>query len=545
MNQIPLRSIHPALLLLIGIALVGCNSSRKDEPVQAESSDADAADSAAKGNDAIPAVDPGAAADEAMKKIRALLAAGKLDDAQQGLEELNKNADIKPSEEQQAAAAKLADELAAGLEERTAAERVEKLASATKLMDQGKMAEALAELNFVQSHGPSETEEQQARKIEAEIARRRQVMNSLRTWMDLLGSSDRKEVRAAKAELTQEADSALPLLMQAVERGDNPTLVSNALELMRSLNKPKLTLPALVAVLERPKQEKFWPDAVRELSRVESAGAGEPLLKLALASKLPAQRAAALSALAEVVDPPVETLVSLLPLLADDGPGLAPALQAAYNAVRVHEQFDLVAMRGLESKLSDADEQALAALPERLSAIMAAGSGASDSASAAHAATVLAITTRQLTPQPLTGVKVLRAVAELPDGPASALVDGVWDSIDPKTMWRHSLGERSSVILDLGQERTVVGVRIWNLNEPAAMQRGWKETEVYVSNAPPAPSPIATGTVALAPGLAGMPDYSTLIQVPFARGRYVELQAKDFWKLEALTGLSEVQVLGF
>jgi hypothetical protein len=90
-----------------------------------------------------------------------------------------------------------------------------------------------------------------------------------------------------------------------------------------------------------------------------------------------------------------------------------------------------------------------------------------------------------------------------------------------------------------------VGVRIWNFNEASGGRRGWKEVDIIVSDSPTEMDPVANGDVPMAPGAAETPDYSTLVPVPFARGRYVRLQAKQLWASDSHTGLSEVQVLGF
>jgi hypothetical protein len=114
-------------------------------------------------------------------------------------------------------------------------------------------------------------------------------------------------------------------------------------------------------------------------------------------------------------------------------------------------------------------------------------------------------------------------------------------------MWRHALDRPGAVVFDLGAERTVTAVRIWNYNAPNAAYRGWKEIEIYVSSSPSLLDPVAEGIVAMAPGAAAeeLPDYSVTIPVPFARGRYVKLQAKSQWRPETVSGLTEVQFFGF
>ena len=112
-------------------------------------------------------------------------------------------------------------------------------------------------------------------------------------------------------------------------------------------------------------------------------------------------------------------------------------------------------------------------------------------------------------------------------------------------MWRHPIRQRPTIELDLGAEKTVTGVRIWNFNEPAGMHRGWKDVDVFVGNSPTDLVHVARGIVPMAPGAAESPDYSTVVPVQFARGRYVRLLAKNQWRADVHTGLAEIQVLGF
>ena len=72
-----------------------------------------------------------------------------------------------------------------------------------------------------------------------------------------------------------------------------------------------------------------------------------------------------------------------------------------------------------------------------------------------------------------------------------------------------------------------------------------KDFEIFVGNSPSETTPVAAGIVPQAPGTADTPDYGSLINLPFTRGRYIRLQAKGPWQPNAYMGLSEVQVLGF
>jgi hypothetical protein len=212
----------------------------------------------------------------------------------------------------------------------------------------------------------------------------------------------------------------------------------------------------------------------------------------------------------------------------------------------MHGQRDLWAERGLDGDTPPAAVERLRELPERLQAWIKPPSGAENAPPelAREARRLVAVMGRD-TGGPLTGVKVVRAEAEAADGPATAALDGVWNSIDLKTMWRFPAGQRGSILLDLGEERLVTGVRIWNWNEPSGTQRGWKEVELFVSNSPAELNPTARGIVLPAPGVADPPDYGAVIPVPAVLGRYVRIQAKSYWTVESHSGLAEVQVLGF
>jgi hypothetical protein len=103
----------------------------------------------------------------------------------------------------------------------------------------------------------------------------------------------------------------------------------------------------------------------------------------------------------------------------------------------------------------------------------------------------------------------------------------------------------TTIVLDLGAERTVTGIRIWNYNEPSGMHRGWKDLEIYVSSDSSPTVPVAVGVVPPAPGAANTPDYGAILQVPFAKGRFVKLQLLSVWRDDGVAGLSELEVLGY
>ncbi len=479
---------------------------------------------------------------ERLAAVNAQLENDELDEAQAAIGQLKQvyAAPQQPTDEQQQQLTQVERRLSELQTAKTDQARAEKLAEAEQLMNRGKFVEATQSINEVLARGATDDQRKKAGILEAEIERRRRARRDLLTWMQLLESPERRDVDSARLHLFRDVDTALSLLTEATEQVEKPVLARNALSLLRQINRPQVTVPTILAVLGRSDQQENWPDAVSELGKFTVPGAGEPLLKLALGAEQPAQRSAALVALGQVVDPPPQTLVELLPLIETDGPELTAALGAARHAVTVHGQQDLLARRGLDGPLTDEQEAQLAALPERLQAIIDSGP-----AEAAQAAKILACTTQQIDPQPLEGVKVARAHSEEEDGPATAVLDGVWNSTELPTMWRHPIAQQSMIELDLGDSRTVTGVRIWNFNEPSYTYRGWKDVDVYVGDSPARMQLVSRGIVPQAPGAADTPDYSTLVPVDFANGRYVRLVGKTMWQPNTYTGLAEVQVLGF
>ena len=378
----------------------------------------------------------------------------------------------------------------------------------------------------------------------SELERRLQD-DQVRAAVKMLASKDRDEVRTAQNQLFEKSGAALVVLRESVQDED-PLLVRNTLEMLRTLDRPEATLPIMVGVLGRAEQAENWPDAIREIESAAAAGAGEPLLELALSSDVPEQRVAALTALSGVVDPPRRSLVALLPLLYEDGPELAAALEAACHALRLHGQYDLLSGRGLDLALQPEQLQKLDDLPARLSQIIAAGGDAAPLGEVARAAKAMAITIRQIPAEPLRGIRILAFGAEMDNGRAAAVLDGQWNTVDASAMWRYPVKQPGSIIFDLGSQRTVAGVRIWNFNQSGGTHRGWKDVAICVGSTPAALlKPVATGMVAQAPGKAASPDYSTTVPVEFVRGRYVRLQANSVWREDSHAGLTEVQILGF
>lgn len=479
-------------------------------------------------------------------EVAADLQAGNLSKAESTLEKLDKiyAGDAKPSAQQQAEFTELETKIADARRAALDAKRQANLVEAEKQMNFGKLEDAQKLVGEIIAHNPTPDQHAKANLIKEEIERRRRAKRDLQAYMNMLASTNRREVEAAQFELLKDPETALSLLAEASQRTDKPALATNALESLGLIDRPQQALPILVEVLRRDSQQKLWPVATKEIIRMAKPGAGEALLELALAEVPVEQRMAALETLTQIVDPPSRTLVALLPLLQTDGPMQRLAFAAALHGVITHQQFDLIARRGLDSDLSPELEAQLDKLPQRLETLLKAGA-TPENADIGRAAQSLAIALRFAPAAPLSGLKVHLFEAEVPEAPAAAVLDGVWNSVDPKTMWRHGLEKRSSITLDLGAERTVVGVKIWNFNEPGGMMRGWKDFEIYVGSTGSETTPVAKGIVPMAPGAADTPDYGSVINVPFVRGRYIRLQAIGPWQPNAYMGLSEIQVMGF
>lgn len=488
--------------------------------------------------------DPEVVWSELVETTTAHLEADELDAAEQCIAGFAKvfEEPLVPSEARLAELASLNSRLAEQRDALAMRLREDNLVEAEKLMELGKLTEAVQKLNEVKALAPTAEQRTRASAVATRIENLRRARRDLQSWLRMLGSERERDVAAAQTNLLKQPDIALGMLLEAAESTDNPLLAGNALVALRSMNQPNITIPAMIGVLRRDEQQTVWPVAIRELVRMNQPGAGEPLLEMALSAGSAEQRVAALTALSQVSDPPNHTLNAMLPTLQQDGPELASALRATYHAVSIHDQYDLQARFGLEAPLTAEQQQQLS---QRLAELVALPADNEATAEVIQAAKVLAYATRQLTPQPLEGVQVRYAEAQADDGQATAVLDGVWNSVDLTTMWRHPVAETSTILLDLGQTKTVVGVRIWNFNQAAGAQRGWKDVDIFVGDSTTEADPVARGIVPPAPGAADTPDYSTTVPVPFARGRYVRLQAKKLWTTDTHTGLSEIQILGF
>jgi hypothetical protein len=486
--------------------------------------------------------------DKLLAQAKADIAAERFNEAQTQLTELAKvyAPPAKPDEAQAKELAAVSDELQTKRKGKMAVDRAAKLEEAKTLLKDGKYEEARVAVSAVLNLAPTSEQETSAKAIRTEVDARSKAQNEMKRHLQFLASDDAREVAAARIELPRNIEVSLPLLVEASADAAKPKLVSRALAILVQLDRPKTSIPAMIAVLKRPEQKENWPDAILAIEQVNKPGAGEPLLELALTAPNAESKIAALTALSKVSDTPARTIVALLPLAAEDSPALAAVLGAMLQAVVALDQTDLTARRNLDVALTSEDETRLAALPARVLKLAAVGEGIAPEV--ALQAKSLAVALALLPAEPLQGVKVLRSGSELPESPAAAVLDGVWNSTEPASMWCYPVTGRGTIMLDLGEERTVTGVRIWNLNTAAAATLGWREVRIMVSSDPSEVRKPRSGLLPAAPGAAATPDYGVVIPTGFQRGRYVEIRANSLLTTptgEGNSGLAEIQVLGF
>ncbi|MFM8253417.1 MAG: hypothetical protein ACKOBW_17660, partial [Planctomycetota bacterium] len=498
------------------------------------------------------------------------LKTGDWDELAETLESLAELPTQGQSEEQAAAIERLTTTAVTKRAEVAAQQRAARLAQSQQLIAGGRLDEAQRALSDVLTRGPTDEQRAEAQTLTDEIERVRKARRQLKSWIQLLGSAERKDVQAAQTQLLLDPDTALGMVLDALRGTQSADQAANYIETLGLLERPDIVMLEYIELLKDETKESLWPVIQQQLTAPGVAGAGEALLSLAAQSKKVEQRRAAWEALAGVADPPAATLLTAARLVPETDEATLPLLlQATTHAILVHGQQDLAARRG-QPALQPADETALASFLQQLDrwtgvapgtqptaanppAPAAAAAPAAPPAAAAPepvmlAARRLATVLGRLTAPPISGIKIARVEAELPESPAAALLDGVWNAVEPKTMWRYPIAQRGVVLLDLGQERLVTAVRVWNLNETSGTQRGWKEIELFVSDNPAELTPATTAVVPPAAGVvqtAQVADFGTTITIPPTRARYVRLQAKSTWTTDMHSGLSEIQVLGW
>ncbi len=483
----------------------------------------------------IPAIDEQAAV------VQSEIDSGNLDTADEKLAALRESLGESPPEDQLAKLRPIEKALSDRREALRREERTQLLQAAKTAFDNGNWDESLKQIDAVAALAPGEAERETLNGLRSSIDKSMKAQLKLSSWIKMLGSSSSGEVKTAQTQLLEEPEAALPLVRQAI-KPDDPVTTKNALEFLRKLRKPEIALPIMVSVLEDPAQQASWEIAAKEIVRQDHPGAGTHLLELAMTSSLPDQRLAATNALASIVDPPEATALSLMPVLFRDGSELAATISACTHSVLVHHQHDLLEWRALSESISDSQSQQLNQLSDRLKTLQALPA---DQQATSDAARQLAIALRMIAPEPISGVQILDATQTDASVKPAALLDGVWNSIDPTTMWWTPVSQNGFVVLDLGSSKTVTGIRIWNLNESGAGYRGWKDVEIYVSDTQTALRPVSRGNLLPAPGVADPLDYSQVIPVNFARGRYVKLACLEYLAQSSHAGITEIQILGY
>lgn len=479
--------------------------------------------------------------DQQMAAIQSEIDGGHLDAADEKLAVLRESPGDTPSEVQLEKLRLLEKTLSDRREAYRAEERTQLLQAAKAAFDNGDWDESLKQIDAVAALAPGEAERELLNGLRSSIDKSMKAQLRLASWIKMLKSTSAGEVKTAQTQLLDEPEAALPLVRAAI-KPDDPVTTKNALEFLRKLRKPEIALPIMVSVLEDPAQAEIWETAAKEIVRQAHPGAGPRLLQLVLTSSLPEQRLAAANALAGVVDPPESTALSLLPILFHDSSELPATISACTHSVLTHHQHDLLEWRALSESISDSQTQHLSQLSERLKTLQAL---AADQQATSDAARQLAMALRMIAPEKITGVQILDATLTDASVKPAALLDGVWNSIDPMTMWWTPVSQSGFVVLDLGAAKTVTGVRIWNLNESGAGYRGWKDVEIYVSDTQTALRPVSQGSLLPAPGVADPLDYSQVIPVNFAKGRYVKLVCKEYLAQSSHAGLTEIQILGY
>ncbi|MFO0871159.1 MAG: hypothetical protein U0935_19725 [Pirellulales bacterium] len=444
-----------------------------------------------------------------------------------------------------AALDELTQKLAAGQAAAAEQARAARLDQARQWTAAGRLDDAQQALRDVLTRAPSDEQRETAQTLTQEIERIRKARRQLKSWLSLLASAEMREVQTAQTQLLQDPDTASGMILEALRGTDKPALAAVYLDTLRQIGKSEVVVPVLLELLRDPQQQVLAPLITEYLPQLAGPEAAPALLDLAVQATDEKQRLSALVALATSTPPPASALFRLAPLLDSTPPVQVAVLQVLTRCVVQHGQRDFWAHRGWPAESDEATLASVRKLPEKLQPWLQPAADQAPPAELTREARRLAAVLQLLPGQPLTGVKVERAEAEMPEGPAAAVLDGVWNSTDLKTMWRYPADKRGSLLFDLGSERIVTGIRIWNWNEPGGVQRGWKEVDVFVSSSPAELAPVATATVLPAPGVADSPDYGVLIPLPAAVGRYVRIQARSNWTLESHSGLAEVQVVGF
>lgn len=463
--------------------------------------------------------------------------------------------------------AELLDFIAESLEERDLRRAGNLLIKAEKYRDQlsevqqKQFAELHRQLQLLEEG--QETPSAQLREAEAylKLDQLAEAQLALQTLPEIESLPSAQAARALelKDRLAKRLELMEELKQAALAEGENAN---------RLWQEPSLGIQALAAAWqESPRQQaKFLAQAVhlaqrpeeqrilaQQLQRTQPIPAGElppvslgpvsrDFLEVALNSAEQAERRVALHWLATIEDPPEETFFALLPMCRGDSPLLAETCLAMDHAAWVHHQRELLAVRNPEMSAEQRAE--LKTFRTKLLAWATSAELAQQNPAVSSAVKRLAITVGSLQPQPLANISVFAVSGEDPNHPAEAVLDGKWpDKDEPTTQWYSPIDRPTWIVLDLGSEQPVCGVRIWNYCHNHDWGRGFQDVYVTVSENPSDFQKHARGFVPKGTYENTRQDFSTRIDFPLRTGRFVILRCGRSWHQAHRAGLAEVQVL--
>lgn len=471
-----------------------------------------------------------------VEKIRKLLAEEKLDQAAQSLAALAASTELTSEQKETLAELEQALKIEDDRKNPMIKERIDR---ARTQMDSRQFDAALKLVAELKDQELSVMQQAELDELAEQLQQRHDQYQRLNQAAQQLVSQDETTRTTAKQQLWSHAKATAPVLLDALSE-NNPQLVAAAIDMLYRMRSPQLAA-RLVEVLSRPDQARCWPTVVEAFQKYPLPEAAEGLLQLATSSDSAPQRQAALKALAAVPQLPEETFLKLLPLLYAEDPSPS-AFLAAGQAAWQHKHHDFMTLRTFSPDLSAQQKERLRRLPEHIDKLTR-----SQNKPLAQAAGRLAAAALLKTPPALQGVQVMAVSGEQDKYPATGLLDGKWRDTEGPTQWVHQSSGPAWVVLDLGEERTVAGLKIWNFfGKEYETRRGFKDIEIMVTNDPAANETPIKAIVPRAPQEKDEPgDFGWVIRLPFLRGRYVILRGLSTHDGRQQGGLSELQVLGF
>jgi hypothetical protein len=302
----------------------------------------------------------------------------------------------------------------------------------------------------------------------------------------------------------------------------------------------------LLRYLSTEQNEAIWGLAAKQFQYIQGERSTKEVLKLAQEAVPLKQRVAAQQVILTKKSFEKKDFVGFLPKLIKDSDELSSALRASRHILFHTNQTDTL-------KLSEAIEStgskdiSLMMIKEFVLKVL---NGDTKTLSGTEAeitdkkiaATEFAVTLGWHEPE-LIPYKVYAYPGSVSGASITALNDGKWGQ-KLEENWMHRGANGGWVILDLGETKTVAQLKIWNLSYANHTYGGMKEIDIYVDDQPEPFQPIAHGMIPEAPKTTDV-DFSTIINLPFKRGRFVKIKATAAYNTGDETGLSELQVLGW